>query len=284
MRYNTLFLLFTSIIVAQSDSQQIEIKTITKLNIPYAGKITLSGNINATNGLYREEIESEYDRFYVRMMAGGNRKAGKIIKQFGEVLIMYDIENKEYASEMFEEIRNNSGKPTLKDVTSMTPGGGGNRSNDSESNDSTDDEPEEQARPTVDRFISNDFEEINGFKCRKITTRISRDDGIMQMNEWVTADTAIFIFVNNVEKNLIESYNGTYNKTPSSNDWISQIDPDQSFENISGEVVKSTMEFLDDEGKSSFSMDMEILSAKRVPYDSSIFILPNTYKLVDELD
>ena len=58
----------------------------------------------------------------------------------------------------------------------------------------------------------------------------------------------------------------------------------KELENISGEVVKSTMEFLDDEGKSSFSMDMEILSAKRVPYDSSIFILPNTYKLVDELD
>lgn len=283
MRYNIIFLLFSSTIIAQSNPEQIEIKTITKLDIPYAGKITLSSNIHATNGLYREEVESKYDRFYVRMMAGGNRKAGKLINQLGEVLIMYDIADKEYASEMFEEIRNNSGKPTLKDVTSMTPGGG-NRDNDSESSDNPDDEPEEQIKPTVNRFVSNEFEEINGFKCRKITTRISRDDGFMQMNEWVTTDTAIFIFVNNVEKNLIESYNGTYNKTPSSNDWITQIDPDQNFENISGEVVKSKMEFLDDEGKSSFSMDMEILTAKRVPYDTSKFNLPKTYKLVDELD
>ena len=61
--------------------------------------------------------------------------------------------NKEFASEKFEEIRNNSGKPTLKDVTNMTPGGGGNRN--SESNDRSDDEPEEQIKPTVDRKISN---------------------------------------------------------------------------------------------------------------------------------
>ena len=44
------------------------------------------------------------------------------------------------------------------------------------------------------------------------------------------------------------------------------------------------MEMLDEEGETSFSMDMEILSVKSVPYDSLKFALPEEFKLVDQLD
>ena len=114
MRFNITIFLFISSVFAQPVFEQIEIKSITKLNIPYAGKITLNSTINAADGLYREEVQSEYDRFYVRMMAGGNKTAGKLINQSKELLIMYDMSDKEFASEEFQDIRNNSGKPTLK--------------------------------------------------------------------------------------------------------------------------------------------------------------------------
>ena len=44
------------------------------------------------------------------------------------------------------------------------------------------------------------------------------------------------------------------------------------------------MEMLDEEGETSFSMDMEILSVKSVSYDSLKFTLPEEFKLVDQLD
>ena len=290
MRFNITIFLFISSVFAQPVFEQIEIKSITRLNIPYAGKITLSSTINAADGLYREEVQSEYDRFYVRMMAGGNKTAGKLIDQSKELLIMYDMSDKEFASEEFEVIRNNSGKPTLKDVTNMSPGGGGNRNQNNsnedrdDDNDSNEEESSSDEKPTIERTVSSAYEMVNGFKCKKITTRISRDGGYMQMQEWITPDTSFFIFVNNIEKNVVESYDGSYSKTPSSNDWVSRIDPDRNFEIISGEVVKNTMEMLDEEGETSFSMDMEILSVKRVPYDSLKFTLPEEFKLVDQLD
>ena len=138
MRFNITIFLFISSVFAQPVFEQIEIKSITRLNIPYAGKITLNSTINAADGLYREEVQSEYDRFYVRMMAGGNKTAGKLINQSKELLIMYDMSDKEFASEEFEDIRNNSGKPTLKDVTNMSPGGGGNRNQNNSNEDRND--------------------------------------------------------------------------------------------------------------------------------------------------
>ena len=93
MRFNITTILFISSVFAQPVFEQIEIKSITKLNIPYAGKITLNSTINAADGLYREEVQSEYDRFYVRMMAGGNKTAGKLIDQSKELLIIFKSSN-----------------------------------------------------------------------------------------------------------------------------------------------------------------------------------------------
>ena len=138
MKLKTVYLAFFFIpfLFAQSDVDQVEIKTITKIDVPFAGTMTFSNTIHAANGKFKEEVESSFDRFYTRMAMGGNRTAGKIINYDDQSLIMYSESKKQFAAEDFQTIKNNDGTPSLKDVTRMNPGGNNDRDRENDKSNS----------------------------------------------------------------------------------------------------------------------------------------------------
>ena len=251
------------------------------MDIAYAGKIFLKTTQRASKGLYKEEVESKYEKFYVRMFAGGNKTVGKILSQEDQSLLMYNKTEKKYSEEMFQEIRKNSGIPTLKDITKMNPGGGrGNAS----SSDSTSSTSSSETERQISRSISNNFYDINGFKCRKISTKISDANGSVEIEEWVSSDTSFFVFVENQLSALISSYGGTHTKSGDSSNWIKAIDPNRKITTIPGEIIKSSIVWENDEGKNTFSMKREVLSAVYSEFNSNEFEISKKFKKVLELD
>ena len=259
-------LLLFSFLFAQSNTHQVKINISTTMDIAYAGKIFLKTTQYASKGLYREEVESKYEKFYVRMFAGGNKIVGKILSQENQSLLMYSKSEKKYSEEMFQDIRKNNGIPTLKDVTKMNPGGG--RGNDKSSDSTSTTSPVEPDRE-IARSISNNSYDINGFNCQKITTKISDANGSVLIEEWISNDTSLFIFVENELSYLTSSYGGTHNKSGDSSSWIKAIDPNKKITTIPGEIIKSRIVWKNDEGKNTFSMTKEVLSAFFSDFNSS---------------
>ena len=281
IKYRFYLLLFIGIVFAQPNLKQVEINISTTMDIAYAGKIFLKTTQLVSDGLYKEEVQSEYEKFYVRIFAGGNKTVGKVINNSKQALIMYDKTKKKYTEELFKDIRENNGIPLLKDVTKMEPGGNNNRSNSSDSSRSED---RNNINREIARSISNDFININGFDCQKITTNISDTNGTVQIEEWVTSDTSIFIFVERELISLINSYGGTYSKPRDSSNWIKAIDSNKKIDTIAGEIIKSSIVWKNNEGENSFSMSREVLSAAEVNYNFKEFEISKKFKKVPELD
>ena len=281
IKYRFYLLLFTSIVFAQPNFKQVEINISTTMDIAYAGKIFLKTTQLVSDGLYKEEVQSEYEKFYVRIFAGGNKTVGKVINNSKQALIMYDKTKKKYTEELFKDIRENNGIPLLKDVTKMEPGGNNNRSNSSDSSRSED---RNNINREIARSISNDFININGFNCQKITTKISDTNGTVQIEEWVTSDTSLFMFVESKLISLINSYGGVYSKPRDSSNWIKAIDSNKKIDTIAGEIIKSSIVWKNNEGEISFAMSRELLSAAEVNYNFKEFEISKKFKKVPELD
>ena len=267
----------------QVDIFQVKIQSTTKINVPFAGTMSFLNTIDAMEGRYKEEVESKYDRFYTRMAMGGNRIAGKLLINDDQSLVMYNDSKKEYSEQDFQSIRENNGKPSIKDLTRMNPGGG----NNSESRDSGSDKgtnENERPRPTIERSVSDELVKINQFMCQKVTTRISSPNGAFTMIEWITDDTLVFSFADKVQQELIESYGGTFTRQPTSDNWLNRLEPKNKYNKIAGKIVKSTMTSYNEKDKPSFSMEMEISLAKKVEIDTSTFKIPDNYRKVDVLE
>lgn len=273
--------LFSSLLLAQSNSEMVKINISTTMDIAFAGKIFLNTTQLASSDFYNEEVVSKYEKFYVRMFAGGNKTVGKILDKQNQALIMYDKDEKKYSQEMFKSIKENNGVPSLKDVTKMEPGGSRDRSG---SSDSTRSNNQNNVNREITRIISNDLIDINGFNCRKISTKISDNNGSVQIDEWITSDTSLFEFVENKLIGLIALYGGIHEKPRGSFDWIKAIDPNKKIDSIKGEIIKSSIVWKNDEGKNSFSMTREVLSAVTTDYTSEQFEILKKFKKVPNLD
>ena len=128
------------------------------------------------------------------------------------------------------------------------------------------------------------MEQVNQFICKKVVTKISSSSGVFTMVEWITEDTLILDFADTVQRDLVESYGGTLSEQPSSSSWVSRIEPKKKYEVVNGKIIKSSMTSINEKGKPSFSMQMEILSAKEVDFNPLMFIVPKNYRKVDELE
>ena len=221
------------------------------------------------------------------MAMGGNRTAGKIINYDDQSLIMYSESKKQFATEDFQTIKNNDGTPSLKDVTKMNPGGNNDRDREndkSNSENNADQNSNEEPKPTVERIISKDLEQVNQFTCKKVVTKISSSSGVFTIVEWITEDTLIVNYADSVQRDLVESYGGTLSPQPSSSSWVSRIEPKKKHEVVNGKIIKSSMTSFNEKGKPSFSMQMEISSAKEVDFNPLMFTVPKNYRKVDELE
>ena len=276
-----IYLLLFPFLFAQDNTQQVEINISTTVDFAYAGKIFLNTTQYASKGLYKEEVESKYEKFYVRMFAGGNKIVGKILSQEDQSLLMYSKSEKKFSEEMFQDIKKNNGVPTLKDVTKMNPRG--ERGNDNSSGTTSTTNQAESDRD-ISRLISNNSYDINGFNCQKITTKISDENGSVLIEEWITNDTSLFIFVNNELSSLTASYGGTHTKSGDSSSWIKAIDPNKKITTIPGEIIKSSIVWKNDEGKNTFSMTREVLSAVFSDFNSSEFEISKNFKKVSQLN
>ena len=104
------------------------------------------------------------------------------------------------------------------------------------------------------------------------------------MVEWITEDTLILDFADTIQRDLVESYGGTLSAQPTSSSWVSRIEPKKKHEVVNGKIIKSSMTSVNEKGKASFSMQMEISSAKKVDFNPLMFIVPKNYRKVDELE
>ena len=83
---------------------------------------------------------------------------------------------------------------------------------------------------------------------------------------------------------LIALYGGIHEKPRGSFDWIQAIDPNKKIDSIKGEIIKSSIVWKNDEGKNSFSMTREVLSAVTADHISEQFEILKKFKKVSNLD
>ena len=286
-------LLFNGLI-AQSGSNQIVVEETMFMDAPYVGEITTTNIKYAADGLYREETQMEVGSFFIRMAMGGNQIYGSILDGNKELRTVYNLKEEEYAQENFEGIRNNDGTPILKGMENSFGRGGGNsnqNSNDSEEDESDDNGGEDESNDNnevnsgFERTISDNFEEIGGFKATKVTTKMMGNQGRpVLIEEWFTTDTTLFQYVSDMKTELVVSYGGKNQESPRSFSEMMLNNQGQEFESIDGRMVKYKMERKNDDDDDGFTMLWQIKSAKQMPFNKSDFELPKDHKKVDKLD
>ena len=270
-----------------SAQTQVVMEEVMNMKAPYVGEFTTTTTKYAAKDFFREESSIEIDRFLIRVAMGGNKVVGTILNGKTETRVVYNSDDEEFASESFDTIRSNEGRPKLNAMNRMMNMGGGSRSRE----DDEDDEEDEGASNTdsqrsnneYSRTISESLENISGFNARKVSTRFKRgDEGMMVIEEWFTEDTTLFQYFTDVESSLVDSYGGVRRNNPRSFSESMLSQSEQEFESVPGRMVKYTMEMKDEDN--GFSMAWELKSIKEMSFDQSNFEVFKKYKKVDELD
>ena len=288
-----IFSLLFNGLIAQSGSNQIVVEETMFMDAPYVGEITTTNIKYAADDLYREETQMKVGSFFIRMAMGGNQIYGSILDGNKELRTVYNLKEEEYAQENFEGIRNNDGTPILKGMENSFGRGGGNsnqNSNDSEEDESDDNGGEDESNDNngdnsgFERTISDNFEEIGGFKATKVTTKMMGNQGPVLIEEWFTTDTTLFQYVSDMKTELVVSYGGKNQQSPRSFSEMMLTNQGHEFKSIDGRMVKYKMERKDDDDNDGFTMLWQIKSAKKMQFNRSDFELPKDHKKVDKLD
>ena len=278
---------------SQGLSDQVVLETSTVMNIPMMGSITTKAISYASKKHFKKENQIEIDKFYTRMMFGGNKENGIILNGEKKVRVVFDLDEGEYVNEDFESIIKNNGVPKTKDITNPFQRGEESDGSEEESDGSeeeSDGSEEENNFKIVERIITPTMESINGFNARKVLTTFARQSGSkMIISEWISTDTLLISFVLEKEKELIESYNGKLSANGSmanmsSDRMIKSIDPSYEFDVVPGKVIKTQMENLNDEGKPSFGIAWEVVSARKLQFNGKDFKVSSKLKKVDQFD
>ena len=278
---------------SQGPSEQVVLETSTVMNIPMMGSITTKAISYASKKHFKKENQIEIDKFYTRMMFGGNKENGIILNGEKKVRVVFDLDEGEYVNEDFESIIKNNGVPKTKDITNPFQRGEESDGSEEESDGSeeeSDGSEEENNFKIVERIITPTMESINGFNARKVLTTFARQSGSkMIISEWISTDTLLISFVLEKEKELIESYNGKLSANGSmanmsSDRMIKSIDPSYEFDIVPGKVIKTQMENLNDEGKPSFGIAWEVVSARKLQFNGKDFKVSSKLKKVDQFD
>jgi len=278
---------------SQGPSEQVVLETSTVMNIPMMGSITTKAISYASKKHFKKENQIEIDKFYTRMMFGGNKENGIILNGEKKVRVVFDLDEGEYVNEDFESIIKNNGVPKTKDITNPFQRGEESDGSEEESDGSeeeSDGSEEENNFKIVERIITPTMESINGFNARKVLTTFARQSGSkMIISEWISTDTLLISFVLEKEKELIESYNGKLSANGSmanmsSDRMIKSIDPSYEFDVVPGKVIKTQMENLNDEGKPSFGIAWEVVSARKLQFNGKDFKVSSKLKKVDQFD
>ena len=288
-----IYFYFFALGFSQGASDQVVLETSTVMNIPMMGSITTKATSYASKKHFKKENQIEIDKFYTRMMFGGNKENGIILNGEKKVRVVFDLDEGEYVNEDFESIIKNNGVPKTKDITNPFQRGEESDDNEEESDDDeeeSDERAEENNFKIVERIITPAMESINGFNARKVLTTFARQSGSkMIISEWISTDTLLISFVLDKEKELIESYNGKLSAngsmaSMSSDRMIKSIDPSYEFDIIPGKVIKTQMENLNDEGKPSFGIVWEVVSARKLQFNDKDFKVSSKLKKVDQFD
>ena len=288
-----IFFYFFALGFSQEPTGQVVLETSTVMNIPMMGSITTKATSYASKKHFKKENQIEIDKFYTRMMFGGNKENGIILNGEKKVRVVFDLDEGEYVNEDFESIIKNNGVPKTKDITNPFQRGGESDDSEEESDDSeeeSDERAEENNFKIVERIITPAMESINGFNARKVLTTFARQSGSkMIISEWISTDTLLISFVLEKEKELIESYNGKLSAngsmaSMSSDRMIKSIDPSYEFDIVPGKVIKTQMENLNDEGKPSFGIAWEVVSARKLQFNDKDFKVSSKLKKVDQFD
>ncbi len=267
-----------------SAQTQVVMEEVMNMKAPYVGEFTTTTTKYAAKDFFREESSIEIDRFLIRVAMGGNKVVGTILNGKTETRVVYNSDDEEFASESFDTIRSNEGRPKLNAMNRMMNMGGGSRSReDDEEDEGASNTDSQRSNNEYSRTISESLENISGFNARKVSTRFKRgDEGMMVIEEWFTEDTTLFQYFTDVESSLVDSYGGVRRNNPRSFSESMLSQSEQEFESVPGRMVKYTMEMKDEDN--GFSMAWELKSIKEMSFDQSNFEVFKKYKKVDELD
>ena len=283
MKYTLKFLLtFSFTLSAQT---QVVMKEVMNMNAPYVGEFTTTTTKYAAKNFFREESSIEIDRFLIRVAMGGNKVVGTVLNGKAETRVVYNLDGEEFASESFDTIRSNEGKPKLNAMSGMmNMGRRGSRSRENEQEDEGASNTDRQSSNNeYSRTISESLENISGFNTRKVSTSFKRgDEGMMVIEEWFTEDTTLFRYLTDVESDLIDSYGGVKSNNPRSFSESMLAQNDREFDTVPGRMVKYTMEMKDE--NNGFKMAWELKSIKKVSFEQSDFEIYKKYEKVEKLD
>ena len=85
-------LFFYQSVFSQNEKDQIEMETTTLMNVPMMGTITTSVKSYASDKSFKKDNNIEIDKFYTRMMMGGNKRNGIILNGETKMRTVFDLE------------------------------------------------------------------------------------------------------------------------------------------------------------------------------------------------
>jgi len=110
------------------------------------------------------------------------------------------------------------------------------------------------------------------------------NQGPVLIEEWFTTDTTLFQYVSDMKTELVVSYGGKNQQSPRSFSEMMLKNQGHEFESVDGRMIKYKMERKDDDDDDGFTMQWQIKSAKKMPFNRSDFEIPKDHKKVDKLD
>ena len=89
-------LFFYQSVFSQNEKDQIEMETTTLMNVPMMGTITTSVKSYASDKSFKKDNNIEIEKFYTRMMMGGNKRNGIILNGETKMRTVFDLDEREY--------------------------------------------------------------------------------------------------------------------------------------------------------------------------------------------
>lgn len=260
-------MLFFLISFAYTQNLQVKVVTKTKIDIPVLGPVEMTVNQTVAPGFLKAETKIEAKRFYASWLMDGEN--GEIMIDGSEKILKYNKKKEVYW------LQSPLDSDTSSSITKSF-------SFSSSTND-------EKSPTSVTRTGGSEIESVHGFRAKKwITTINFTKEEFMVFEEWFVDELPLMRLSDSLESAIKTNFNpgedtveiGLFDHL-SSNIFIDEMDSLTTLKPIPGSVIKINFLVFEEPGNPKTTLGFEILELYAEPVDTGYFVIPETYKRVE---
>ena len=263
-----IFLFFISFCFTQN--LQVRVVGKTKIDIPVLGPVEMTVNQTVASGFFKAETKIEAKRFYASWLMDG--ETGEVMIDGSEKILKYNKKKEEYwlqsPIDYFKE-PDTSSNYTKSISFSSSPN-------------------DEKSSIIVTRTGGSEIESVHGFRTKKwITTINFTKEKFMVFEEWFVDELPLMRLSDSLEYAIKTNFNQEEDAVEiglfdlSSNIFIEEMDSLTTLKPISGSAIKINFSVFEESGNPKTTLGFEILELYAEPVDTGYFVIPETYKRVE---